>query len=135
MADSSIRQFQYNHQRLQWLGQKQQVHADNLARASVPQQHTKAVSPFSFRERVAQGQNPGTPVQTHPGHLSGHTPKGAYAVKKDKDQPVQTLTNNTIDPERDLAHMNEAGIEAQKQIATQRDMVGRLKMIYNLGSR
>ena len=60
-------------QRLAWLGQRQEVLAQNIANADTPGYRPRDIKPLEFRGMVNRQLSPVTMEVTHGNHLAGHT--------------------------------------------------------------
>jgi len=103
-------------QRLDWLDQRQQVLARNIANADTPGFTPSDLKPFSFgdqmrRQTVAM-------AATAPSHLHGTGAQAApFAERRDR-KPVEALPNgNAVDLEEQMAKVAETG--TTHRLATQ----------------
>lgn len=94
--------------RLGYLGQRQQVIAENIANSDTPRFTPHDLKAFSYRAGPSGAPaDAGTPVATNPMHLSGRRPPSAFRAQEKKDSET-TLDGNSVVLEEQMIRMAEA---------------------------
>ncbi len=98
-------------QRLAWLGQRQEVLAQNIANADTPGYRPRDVKPLEFRGMIDRQVAPVAMRATHAGHLAGH----AESAKPFKDEvnrrPYETAPGgNAVVLEEQMAKVSETSM-------------------------
>ena len=105
-------------QRLEWLGQRQQVLARNIANADTPGYVPSDVEPFRFRLALRGATGPVQLAATRPDHLAGTLPApSAWTIRRDQHPVEATPNGNAVDLEEQMAKLNEVG--TSHRLATQ----------------
>lgn len=115
---SSAAPFGILKQRLDWLDQRQQVLARNIANADTPGYVPADLKPFATGGGLAR-QIPAVQLAaTAPGHLGGTiAPAQAWAEQRTPDAAEATPNGNAVDLEEQMAKLGEVG--AAHKLATQ----------------
>lgn len=103
-------------QRLAWLGQRQQVLAQNIANSDTPGYTPHDLKPLQFDAALRQSGGL-TPTQTDARHLTGTRQTGAFAEEKERDPVETTPDGNAVDLEEQMAKLNET--QVAHKLATQ----------------
>lgn len=115
---SSAAPFGIVKQRLEWLGQRQQVLARNIANADTPGYIPSDLKPFESRGGLAEKAPAVRLAATAPGHLGGTiAPPQGWAEQRSKDAVEATPNGNAVDLEEQMAKLGEVG--AAHKLATQ----------------
>jgi len=94
--------------RLGYLGQRQQVIAQNVANSDTPRYRPEDLKPFSFNAQMQATQGVSSPAVTRPGHMSGTGgPSQAFKTFKTRDSET-TLDGNSVVLEEEMLKMGEA---------------------------
>jgi flagellar basal-body rod protein FlgB len=105
-------------QRLDWLDQRQQVLARNIANSDTPGFTPKDVEPLRFRAALRGALAPVQVAATAPNHLSGTLPAATGWKERGDRHPVEATPNgNAVDLEEQMARLNEVG--ASHRLTTQ----------------
>lgn len=105
-------------QRLDWLDQRQQVVARNIANSDTPGYTPSDVEPFRFRSTLRGVSGPVQLAATTPTHIAGTlTPKSAWKERLDRHPAEATPNGNAVDLEEQMAKLNEVG--TSHRLATQ----------------
>jgi len=92
--------------RMAWLGQREQVLAQNVANADTPGYLAKDVKPPSFRELVAGSASRLPLAATQPMHLAG-TRSGPELRAEPVKRAPRTLSGNSVDIEKEMMKISE----------------------------
>ncbi|MFO1118812.1 MAG: flagellar basal body protein [Rhodospirillales bacterium] len=115
---SSAAPFGIFKQRLEWLGQRQQVLARNIANADTPGYIPSDLKPFETGTALARKVPAVRLAATTPNHLGGTiAPPQAWAEQRTKDAVEATPNGNAVDLEEQMAKLGEVG--AAHKLATQ----------------
>lgn len=100
--------------RLSWLGQRQQVLADNIANAETPGYRPKDLEPLEFRT-VLGAERPGARqlAATHPVHFPGAEAGRALARVTTSEAQVVDATGNSVMIETELIKVGETAMDYQ----------------------
>ena len=86
--------FEIASKRMQWLGARQQVVAENVANADTPEYKARDVSDFAqMIEGATRGRGP---VKTDPRHISASSNGDGVRIEQDRDAWDQKLDGNTV---------------------------------------
>ena len=96
--------------RMAWLGQRQQVLAQNVANADTPGYLAKDIPAPSFRELVAGGASRLPLAATQPAHLQGTRSSTELRAAPVKRAP-RTLSGNSVDVEQEMMKVSETASE------------------------
>ena len=80
--------------RMQWLSERQQVLAQNVANADTPNYRARDLKAPSFAELVGRSQAQVSLVTTNPNHLSGTRPPTAFKTEADNSGEISPSGNN-----------------------------------------
>lgn len=96
--------------RLAWLGQRQEVIAQNIANADTPNYKSKDVKPFQFKELLRRQSSSLNMSATQASHLRGVRKAVRSSQVVDDRKPYETNpTGNSVVLEEQMAKMNENG--------------------------
>jgi flagellar basal-body rod protein FlgB len=94
--------------RLGYLGQRQQVIAQNVANSDTPGYRPEDLKPFSFNAQMQAMQGVSSPAVTRPGHMSGAAGSSqAFKTLRTRDSET-TLDGNSVVLEEEMLKMGEA---------------------------
>jgi len=97
--------------RLSWLGQRQEVLAQNVANADTPEYKPKDLKPFKFEELVASESTQVNMASTDKAHLSGRKRSIAdYAAKDDRKTYETAPAGNAVVLEEQMAKVGETEV-------------------------
>jgi len=126
-------------EKLQWLGKQQQVVADNLQRSSLKNAKAQKLENFKFKERVSKKghlKHSGTLKTTKGNHLMGTNRGNLERVKEVPSKKTETnLYGNSINPEKQLAELNESLTETQKMHKIYGHYIRRYHKSLDIGSK
>jgi flagellar basal-body rod protein FlgB len=115
--------------RLDWLGQRQQVLARNIANADTPGYVPRDLEPFRFRDMVRRQSTPVGMVATNPGHITGNRPAAAeFAEREQQDIVEATPSGNAVDLEQQVAKLNETAVSHKLTTQLYRKYLGLVRM-------
>lgn len=122
-----LQEFKIIYNKLDYLADTSKVHADNLAKSSVPGAKAKDIEPF----KVTVTKSASTVDRTHEKHI---TPGGGthghrvYTVKPDE----VSNSGNGISPESELMALNEATTQSLALQKVHNANMGVLKKVYGI---
>lgn len=97
--------------RLNWLGQRQEVLAQNIANADTPGYAAKDLKPFEFKELIRRESAQLNMETTGSDHLGGKRRKIRDYAQQDERHPFETSsTGNSVILEEQMAKINETSI-------------------------
>lgn len=100
--------------RLSWLGQRQQVLADNVANAETPGYQPKDLRPLEFRNVLAAERGGATQLATtHPVHLPGSAASRGFELAQAGDAEVVDATGNSVLLEDELVKVSKTASDYQ----------------------
>lgn len=98
-------------QRLAWLGQRQEVLAQNIANADTPGYRPRDIKPLEFRGMVNRQLSPVTMETTHGNHLAGHTENVKTFDDQVNRRPYETApAGNAVILEEQMAKISETSV-------------------------
>ncbi len=98
-------------QRLAWLGQRQEVLAQNIANADTPGYRPRDIKPLEFRGMVNRQLSPVTMETTHGNHLAGHTKSAKTYDDQVNRRPYETApAGNAVILEEQMAKISETSV-------------------------
>ena len=118
--------------RMDWLGDRQRVLAQNVANANTPDYAPRDLKPMSFRSMV---QEPGKVelAATDPGHKAPLRTRTPYADKDERNANIVTLSGNAVELETELQKVAETGMDYQTMSNLYRRNVEMLKTAIGRG--
>lgn len=120
--------------RMDWLGERQRVLAENVANADTPGYKPKDLKQVSFGELVRSSQLSGGVAATQPGHIRGLSGRASDNWRTNRSGGYETAPNgNSVNLEQQM--MNVAETQAEHGLMTNlyRKQVGMLRKA--LGNR
>jgi flagellar basal-body rod protein FlgB len=98
-------------ERLGWLGQRQEVLAENVANADTPGFRARDLKPMRFREMVAAAPAPVRMETTRPGHIeSGRRGDGPFKVSEQRTSYEIAPDGNAVVLEEQMAKVSETAL-------------------------
>lgn len=98
-------------QKLDWLGQRQQVLAQNIANADTPDYRARDLKPFEFREMVRAAPSQVNMEATSEGHLPGRRKKETEHRSSVERRPYETApAGNAVILEEQMGKVNETSL-------------------------
>ncbi|HSV03425.1 MAG TPA: flagellar basal body rod protein FlgB [Phenylobacterium sp.] len=98
--------------RLNYLSQRQQVIAENVANADTPGFAPRELKPFEFQVQAAQVAGPQAMAATEPGHMApphaGRAPAAQAVTTRDSET---TLDGNSVVLEEEMMKMGQARMD------------------------
>lgn len=111
--------------RLTWLGQRQQVLAENVANADTPGYRPKDLQEVNFRQLLdAQSARDGTLAKTHPAHFAGLGVNRGFDVTQSRDAEVIDATGNAVVMEEELMKVSKTASDYQLTTSLYRKAMG-----------
>ena len=98
-------------QRLAWLGQRQEVLAQNIANADTPGYRPRDIKPLEFRGMINRQLSPVTMETTHGNHLPGQAKSAKTYDDHVNRRPYETApAGNAVILEEQMAKISENGV-------------------------
>lgn len=115
-------------QRLEWLGQRQQVLAGNIANADTPGYVPRDVKPLAFAD-IVRRETQVRLTATDARHLAGASQKARqFAVAEQRDTVEVTPAGNAVDLEQQMAKVNETAVSHKLTTQLYRKYLGLMRM-------
>ena len=120
--------------KMDWLGQRQEVLAQNVANADTPKFKPDDLTPFTFRTALQEGHHL-TPAMTNPAHLQlPHANEGPGSVRKER-KPYETKPDgNAVDLEEQMLKLSQTAQDYNMVTSLYRKNVSLLKTVLARGS-
>jgi flagellar basal-body rod protein FlgB len=99
--------FQAMKERMDYLGQRQKVLAQNIANADTPKYQARDIRPANFKDALRQTGGVLAPTQTNPHHLPPVTPASTFAVDKDKRPYETSISKNGVVLEEQMVKISK----------------------------
>lgn len=121
--------------RMNWLGDRQRVLAQNIANANTPDYMPHDLKPMNFRSLVQPERSTAvTLAATDGAHLSGRrATSAAFRQKETSDAESLTLSGNAVDLESDLQKVAETGMDYQTMSNLYRRQIEMMKTALGRG--
>ena len=122
-------------ERLSWVGQRQQVIAQNIANADTPNYRARDIEKFDFQKTLREHapKNTGKAMAmraTHPMHLSGAVESSASAASNTRRKPYETAPDgNSVVIEEQMVKMNEAAVQHSTMVGLYRKHLSMIKNV------
>lgn len=111
MELSELSLFSVIKKRLAWLGQRQEVIAQNIANADTPRYKAKDLKPLTFRDMLQPKTQPLNMVATKANHLPGERKRQSEFGAADERKPYETSADgNSVILEEQMAKLNETQV-------------------------
>ncbi|MFQ5784680.1 MAG: flagellar basal body protein [Alphaproteobacteria bacterium] len=121
--------------RMAWLGQRQQVLAQNIANADTPGYVPRDLKAIDFRRMVEDAGGQIAMRTTNPAHLTGlGPPKPAFVAEKQKDTYETTPTGNAVILEEQLMKVSKTVMDYQVMANLYRKHVNMIKTALGRGN-
>jgi len=134
MADlGSITLFQAVRKRLNWLGQRQEVLAQNIANADTPKYRASDLKPYNFEELLRREGSQLNMAATGANHLAGRQKRiRDYASEQGKQFETAPGGNNVV-LEEQMAKIGETGTNYKMTTKLYRKHLGMIKIALGRG--
>lgn len=119
-------------QRMNWLGERQKVLAQNVANVDTPGFKARDVVPFAFTPPGASGGARVEMAQSNPAHSGGSETsrsRGVAALRK----PETTLSGNTVKLDHELMKSADTAMDYQLVTSLYRKQIGMLRSVLARG--
>lgn len=124
MLDSGI--VRIMSEKMSYLGQKQAVHAQNVANADTPGYQAKDIVPFTFGDAMKQAQ--ATMATTDPGHIVPASMAGMNVGTK-KARSFETVpSGNSVDLEQQMMEVSKTTMEYQADTSILHKFMGMIRL-------
>lgn len=112
--DGKLDIFQAIVRRMQWLGQRQGVLAQNIANADTPDFRPQDLKHGPFERILSRAIAAVQPAATHPAHLQGRSPKNGAAQSEDQRNTFETApSGNAVVIDEQLIKVAETQMDYQ----------------------
>jgi flagellar basal-body rod protein FlgB len=122
--------------RLSWLGQRQQVLANNVANADTPgyrARDLKAMKAVSFKRMLGGGAKLGM-AATNAGHLAGQSRKPAASAVDKADSHEIVISGNSVSLEEEMMKVGKTMMDYQLTINLYRKHISMIKTALGRGN-
>ncbi len=102
--------------RLSWLGERQQVLANNVANADTPgyrARDLKALKAVSFKRMLGGGGTKLAMAATRPAHLAGQSQKSARSAVEKVDSHEIVISGNSVSLEEEMMKVGKTMMDYQ----------------------
>lgn len=111
MESSNLSIFSIIKKRMSWLGQRQEVLAQNIANADTPGYKARDITAFQFKELLRRPGNSLTMAGTSAKHLSGQPKRSTDFRSEETRNTFETSANgNSVILEEQMAKMSENSV-------------------------
>ena len=94
--------------RMDWLGERQKVLANNVANSDTPNFNAKDLKPLTFRELIRDSENRVSMTATHAAHQAGGPSAEAKVAPQVEDEPYEiSPQGNGVSIEEQLMKIGE----------------------------
>ncbi|MDA0230016.1 MAG: flagellar basal body rod protein FlgB [Proteobacteria bacterium] len=102
-------------QRMEWLSQRQQLLAHNVANANTPGYKAQDLNPLTFETMVRAGAGRMAARATRSGHLSGGTAGSTtkFKLKAETDSRQKSMTGNDVVVEQEMMKVAQTSMDYQ----------------------
>jgi flagellar basal-body rod protein FlgB len=134
MDTSNLGLFKLMTQKLNWLTQRQDVLARNIANVDTPHYKPNDVEPFTF-DSALRGSGKLAPTTTSPMHLAGSS-GGSGAMRVDRERKPYEVkpAGNAVVLEEQMLKVGETGTDFQLVSDLYRKHLGMLKSVLGRGA-
>ena len=100
--------------RMDWLGDRQRVLAQNVANANTPDYVPQDLKPLTFRSLLKPDASARAELaRTDPAHAPALRARSPHGRKSERDTNVVTLSGNAVELETELQKVAETGMDHQ----------------------
>ncbi|MCA0370750.1 MAG: hypothetical protein LCH26_06575 [Proteobacteria bacterium] len=111
--------------RLKWDQENIKVATDNLARAQLPGEKQKRLSPFSFQHILGKSGL----SRTSATHMTGTQDHGRTVQVTTSSQDEESISKNNISPQEEMMHINDSSTRAHQMTTLHKKLIGMYKNI------
>lgn len=131
MDPTNLTAFRVMKARLQYLGQRQEVLAQNIANSDTPNFAPAELQPFTFRMAMGQTGRHLNPVQTQSGHLQAPRTRTGQEVRADADRNFYETTpdGNRVVLEQQLLKVADTSMNYNMVTNLYRKQVGMFRLV------
>lgn len=121
--------FQFATRKLDWLGQRQAVLAQNIANADTPSYQARDLEKLTFKETVKR-LAPVPQAQTHSGHLVGTRVPPSWRIEKEDERKLYEVApdGNGVVLEEQLIRVADTQLQHQAATNLMRKQLSFLQM-------
>ena len=126
--DGRLSIFEVIARRMDWLGQRQNVLAQNVANADTPGYEPQDLKDGPFGRLLASKLAPVAPASTHPSHLAGQAPVPPPSESEDQRDRFETApSGNAVVLEEQLVKVAETQMAYQTMTNLYRKHLGMIR--------
>ena len=135
----NLRLFSMLNEKLQWLGERQRVLAQNVANVNTPGYRARDLEPLDFKSMLKGGGTAaagGSDLQlaaTDPRHVGGRKPSERFSPQRNRADREVTLSGNQVELEAQLERIAETGMDYQAATNLYRKNIDLLKSAIGRG--
>ncbi len=113
MSLSEIPLFRMMSQRMEWLSQRQQIIATNVANANTPGYKAQDLNSLSFDKMLRAGTGKLNARVIRSGHLTGISASGSdkFKLKPKEDDKAQSMTGNDVLLEQEMMKVAQTAMD------------------------
>jgi flagellar basal-body rod protein FlgB len=124
--------FSFFSQRMNWLGERQKVLAENVANADTPKFASRDLKPFNVKAAgLDAGRRMGLAV-SDPAHAAGLRPANSYGTVRNKPTET-TISGNTVSIDSELMKASETAMDYQLVTNLYRKQLGMIRSVLSRG--
>lgn len=117
--------------RLSWLGQRQQLLAENVANVETPGYQPKDLRPLDFQQMLdaqpGAGSGDGSMAKTHPAHFDGVGLNRGFDLARSREHEVVDASGNAVMMENELTKVSETAMDYQLTTNLYRKAMGMVR--------
>ena len=127
--DGKLSIFEVIARRMDWLGQRQNVLAQNVANSDTPGYEPQDMKDGPFGRLLARKLAPVSPAATHPRHLEGQSPApGPSGTEEQRDRFETAPSGNAVVLEEQLVKVAETQMDYQTMTNLYRKHLGMIRI-------
>ena len=132
--DGKLSIFEVIARRMDWLGQRQNVLAQNIANSDTPGYEPQDMKDGPFGRLLARRLAPVAPASTHPSHLEGQPPIRPPGASEDQRDRFETSpSGNAVVLEEQLVRVAETQMDYQTMTNLYRKHLGMIRTALGRG--
>ncbi len=129
MDYSELPLFKLVGRRMDWLNQRQQVLAQNIANSDTPHYKPRDLKAGNFKALVRNGMGDLEPMRTNTAHMGiGGTVSGDFTARKQKEVYETNLSGNSVVLEEQLLKVGETNMDYQLAANVYKKYIGMFRM-------
>lgn len=121
--------FRMLREKMDYLGQREKVLAQNVANANTPHYQARDLKPINFKDEMQHQVLQVTPVMTQPNHLPPVTPVGQFKVETVRKPYETSLDGNGVVLEEQAMKIAQTQADYQAASAMYRKYLSMIKFV------